>query len=145
MKISTKGRYALRVMVDLAANDTGEFISLRNVSTRQEITIKYLEQIIPLLNRAGFLKSTRGKDGGYRLAKPSRNYTVGGILRAVEGNLAPVACLEDKPNRCPRRADCSTLNVWAGLDKVINDYLDGIRLDDLAEREKNIDGFDYSI
>jgi Rrf2 family protein len=145
MKISTKGRYALRVMVDLAVNDTGEFISLRHVSARQEITIKYLEQIIPLLNRAGFLKSTRGKDGGYRLAKPARDYTVGGILRAVEGNLAPVACLEDDPNRCPRRADCTTLNVWMGLDKVINDYLDGITLEELAERDKSIEGFDYSI
>ncbi|MDR1020713.1 MAG: Rrf2 family transcriptional regulator [Synergistaceae bacterium] len=145
MKISTKGRYALRVMIDLAVHDTGEFISLRNVSKRQEITIKYLEQIIPLLNRAGFLRSTRGKDGGYRLAMPAKDYTVGGILRAVEGSLAPVVCVEDEPNRCPKRADCSTLHVWAGLDRVINEYLDGITLDELAERDKSLGGFDYSI
>jgi Rrf2 family protein len=145
MKISTKGRYALRVMVDLAINDTGEYIPLKNVSARQEITIKYLEQIIPMLNRVGYLKSTRGKDGGYRLAKSPRDYTVGDILRAVEGSLAPVACMEDDPNRCPRCAGCSTLPVWAGLDRVINEYLDGITLDELAERKKNLDGLDYSI
>lgn len=145
MKISTKGRYALRVMIDLAVHDTGEFISLRNVSKRQEITIKYLEQIIPLLSRAGFLRSTRGKDGGYRLAMPAKDYTVGGILRAVEGSLAPVVCVEGEPNRCPKRADCSTLHVWIGLDKVINDYLDGITLEELAERDKSMGGFDYCI
>jgi Rrf2 family protein len=145
MKISTKGRYALRVMVDLAINDTGEYIPLKNVSSRQEITIKYLEQIIPLLNRVGYLKSTRGKDGGYRLARAARDYTVGDILRAVEGSLAPVACMEDDPNRCTRRAGCATLPVWTGLDKVINDYLDGITLEDLVDRKKNLDGLDYSI
>ncbi|MDR3321252.1 MAG: Rrf2 family transcriptional regulator [Synergistaceae bacterium] len=145
MKISTKGRYALRVMVDLAINDTGEFIPLKNVSARQEITIKYLEQIIPLLSRSGYLKSTRGKDGGYRLAKPAREYTVGDILRAVEGSLAPVACMDDDPNKCPRCAGCSTLHVWEGLDRVINDYLDGISLDELAERKRNLVGQDYTI
>jgi Rrf2 family protein len=132
-------------MVDLAINDTGEFIPLKNVSSRQEITIKYLEQIIPLLSRAGYLKSTRGKDGGYRLAKPARDYTVGDILRAVEGSLAPVACMDDEPNKCPRCAGCSTLHVWVGLDRVINEYLDGIKLDELAERKKDLDGQDYSI
>jgi Rrf2 family protein len=145
VKISTKGRYALRVMVDLAINNTGEYIPLKNVSARQEITIKYLEQIIPMLSKAGYLKSSRGKDGGYRLARPARNYTVGDILRTVEGNLAPVVCMEDDPNRCPRSADCSTLSVWTGLDKVINDYLDGITLDELAENRKGMEGLDYSI
>jgi Rrf2 family protein len=145
MKISTKGRYALRVMVDLALNDTGEYIPLKSVSSRQEITLKYLEQIIPLLNRVGYLKSSRGKDGGYRLSKNARDYTVGDILRAVEGSLSPVACMDDEPNRCPRRGGCPTLPVWIGLDKVINEYLDGITLDDLVERKKNLDGHDYSI
>jgi Rrf2 family protein len=145
MKISTKGRYALSIMVDLAVNDTGEFIPLRNVSSRQDITIKYLEQIIPLLSRAGFLKSTRGKDGGYRLARSVREYTVGDILRAVEGNLSPVVCLEDEPNRCPKYGACATLPVWSGLDKVINEYLDSINLEELVNRTKTMDGLDFSI
>jgi Rrf2 family protein len=132
-------------MVDLAINDTGEFIPLKNVSSRQEITIKYLEQIIPLLNRAGYLKSTRGKDGGYRLAKDAREYTVGDILRAVEGSLAPVVCMEDDPNKCPRCAGCPTLSVWKGLDDVINNYLDSITLDELAESKRNLNGQDYTI
>ncbi|MDR1482923.1 MAG: Rrf2 family transcriptional regulator [Synergistaceae bacterium] len=145
MKISTKGLYALRVMVDLAINDTGEFIPLKNVSARQDITIKYLEQIIPLLSKAGYLKSSRGKDGGYRLSRPAKSYTVGDILRTVEGNMAPVKCLEDNPNRCLMRADCSALSVWVGLDRVINEYLDSIRLDELAENKKSMEGLDYSI
>ncbi|MDR1915093.1 MAG: Rrf2 family transcriptional regulator [Synergistaceae bacterium] len=145
MKISTKGRYALRVMVDLAINDTGEFIPLKNVSSRQEITIKYLEQIIPLLSRAGYLKSSRGKDGGYRLAKPARDYKVGDILRTVEGSLSPVACMDDDPNKCPRSGWCSTLPVWTGLNKVINEYLDDITLEDLAENNRSLIGLDYSI
>ncbi|MDR1651212.1 MAG: Rrf2 family transcriptional regulator [Synergistaceae bacterium] len=145
MKISTKGRYALRVMVDLAIHDTGEFIPLKNVSSRQEITIKYLEQIIPMLSRAGYLKSSRGKDGGYRLAGSSRDYKVGDILRTVEGDLSPVACMVDDPNRCPRSGWCPTLPMWEGLNKVINDYLDGITLEDLVNQSHNIEGFDYSI
>jgi Rrf2 family protein len=145
MKISTKGRYALRVMVDLALHDAGEFIPLKNVSSRQEITVKYLEQIIPLLSKMGYLKSSRGKDGGYRLARHPKDYKVGDILRAVEGDLSPVACMEDDPNRCPRSGWCPTLPMWEGLNKVINDYLDGITLDDLVEQAKNSEGFDYSI
>jgi Rrf2 family protein len=145
MKISTKGRYALRVMVDLALHDAGEFIPLKNVSSRQEITVKYLEQIIPLLSKMGYLKSSRGKDGGYRLARHPKDYRVGDILRAVEGDLSPVACMEDDPNRCPRSGWCPTLPMWEGLNKVINDYLDGITLDDLVEQAKNSEGFDYSI
>jgi Rrf2 family protein len=145
MKMSTKGRYALRVMIDLAIHDTGEFIPLKNVSSRQEITIKYLEQIIPMLSRAGYLRSSRGKDGGYRLARPPKDYRVGDILRAVEGDLSPVACMEDDPNRCPRRGWCSTLPLWEGLNKVINDYLDGVTLDDLVEKSRDLEGQNYSI
>ncbi|MDR1508554.1 MAG: Rrf2 family transcriptional regulator [Synergistaceae bacterium] len=145
MKMSTKGRYALRVMIDLAIHDTGEFIPLKNVSSRQEITIKYLEQIIPMLSRAGYLKSSRGKDGGYRLARHAKDYKVGDILRAVEGDLSPVACMEDKPNRCPRNVWCPTLPLWEGLNRVINEYLDGVTLEDLVERSRNLGGSNYSI
>jgi Rrf2 family protein len=145
MKISTKGRYALRVMIDLAVHDTGEFIPLRSVSSRQEITIKYLEQIIPMLSRAGYLKSSRGKDGGYRLARPAKDYKVGDILRAVEGDLSPVACMEDDPNRCPRNAWCPTLPLWKGLSDVINEYLDGVTLEDLVDRSSDLGGMNYSI
>jgi Rrf2 family protein len=129
----------------LALHDTGEFIPLKNVSVRQEITIKYLEQIIPLLSRAGYLKSSRGKDGGYRLARHAKDYRVGDILRTVEGNLSPVACMDDSPNKCPRSRWCSTLPMWMGLNKVINDYLDGITLEELVENNRKMIGLDYSI
>ena len=132
MKISTKGRYALRVMIDLAGHETGAVISLRDISQRQGITLKYLEQIIPLLSRAGLLKSMRGSSGGYRLTRPASEYTAGEILRAVEGSLVPVACLEDEPNRCSRCGECMTLPFWQGLARVIDNYVDGITLQDLA-------------
>lgn len=131
MKISTKGRYALRVMIDLAGHQEGAVISLRDVSQRQGITLKYLEQIIPLLSRAGLLKSVRGSNGGYRLTRSAAAYTAGEILRAVEGSLVPVACLEDEPNLCTRCNDCKTLPFWQGLSKVIDGYIDGITLEDL--------------
>lgn len=131
MKISTKGRYALRVMIDLASHDFGTVISLRDISQRQEITLKYLEQITPPLSRAGLLKSVRGSNGGYRLTRPAAEYTAGEILRVVEGSLVPVTCLEDVPNRCSRCKDCKTLPLWQGLSQVINDYLDNITLEDL--------------
>ncbi|GHV50817.1 AsnC family transcriptional regulator [Synergistales bacterium] len=145
MKISTKGRYALRVMVDLAINDTGEFIPLKSVSKRQGITIKYLEQIIPLLSKAGYLKSMRGKDGGYRISRDASSYTVGDILRAVEGSMAPVVCMDDDPNACPRRQACPTISVWEGLYKVINEYLDGITIAQLAEQQVEREVFSYTI
>ena len=110
MKISTKGRYALRLMLDLAMRDTGEYISLRDVSSRQEISAKYLEQIVTQLGRAGFVKSTRGPQGGYKLAKDPSEYTVGSILRLIEGSLAPVACLEGENNECPRQ-DLSLIHI----------------------------------
>ncbi len=131
MKISTKGRYALRVMIDLAGHPQGSVLSLRDISQRQGITLKYLEQIIPMLSRAGLLKSVRGSNGGYRLTRLAADYTAGEILRAVEGSLVPVACLEDEPNRCPRCGDCKTLPLWQGLSRVIDSYLDGITLEDL--------------
>ena len=109
MKISTKGRYALRLMLDLALNNTGEYIPLKSVSERQEISVKYLEQIITTLVKAGFVKGLRGSKGGYKLAKEPDEYTVGMILRLTEGSLAPVACLDDEVNTCDRCDDCITL------------------------------------
>lgn len=133
MKISTKGRYALRLMIDLALNDNGSFIPLKSISERQDITVKYLEQIITLLQKAGFVKSLRGNSGGYRLAKSAGLYTVGDILRVTEGSLAPVECLEGETNLCPRREKCITLPFWTGLQKVINDYINGTTLQDLID------------
>ena len=145
MKVSTKGRYALRVMLDLAINNTGEYIPLKEVSRRQGITLKYLEQIIPQLKKAGFLRSTRGNSGGYRLAKEPREYVVGDILRTMEGSLAPVSCLEDQENLCEMSDVCTTLSFWQGLEKVITDYVDSVTLQDLLDHHNSMLGSDYSI
>jgi Rrf2 family protein len=135
MKISTKGRYALRVMLDLAMHDSGGYITLKDVAARQKITAKYLEQIIALLNKAGFLISTRGSTGGHRLAGAPKNYTVGEVLRATEGSLSPVPCLDSAPDSqqpfCELETDCLTKPIWEGLYKLINDYVDGITLQDI--------------
>lgn len=135
MKVSTKGRYALRIMIDLALNDNGEYIRLKDISERQDITLKYLEQIMPLLTRAGYVKSYRGNNGGYMLARSPKEYTIGSILRTAEGSLAPIACIEDSPNRCSRCEGCLTLPFWEGLWKVINDYTDSVTLQDLIENK----------
>lgn len=145
MRISTRGRYALRLMIDLAVHDTGEYVPLKEISVRQGITLKYLEQIIPLLVKGGCLKSTRGSSGGYRLSRPPQDYTIGDILRTTEGSLSPIACIEDDPNACPRSADCATVRVWQGLYRVINDYVDSITLADLANEEKSHQGNDFTI
>lgn len=134
MKISTKGRYALRMLYDLALNGNENYVSLKDIAERQNISKKYLEQIIPLIGKGGILKANRGNKGGYMLAKSPSEYTVGVILRMTEGNLAPVACLESDHNDCPRAAECSTLFVWEGLNKVITDYLDNITLQDIIDR-----------
>lgn len=145
MKVSTKGRYALRVMLDLAIYDTGEFIPLKAIAERQGITVKYLEQIVPLLNKAGYLKSSRGNNGGYRLAKAPKEYTAGDILRITEGSIAPIACLEDNPNQCERKDFCMTLPFWQGLYDVINEYVNSVTLEDLAEQSKRFTEGDYCI
>lgn len=142
MKISTKGRYALRVMIDLAEHDCGKYIPLRDIAQRQEISEKYLESIIVVLSKSGFVDGLRGKGGGYRLTRPAENYTVGSILKLTEGSLAPVACLECKPVQCPRAADCRTLPMWEKLDKLIDDYLEGITLKELTHVP---DGGDFVI
>ena len=139
MKISTKGRYALRLMLDLAEHQNGSYITLKEIAARQEISKKYLEQIIPVL------KTSRGFQGGYQLDKEPKEYTIGDILRVTEGNLAPVSCLECSPNTCPRAATCITLPVWEGLHKVVNDYLDSVTLADLLERKQSFYANDYVI
>lgn len=145
MKISTKGRYALRVMLDLALHDTGEFISLKDVSARQGITVKYLEQIMTVLTRAGYVRSQRGNNGGYRLAKDPAEYTAGDILRVMEGSLAPVACLEDVPNQCTRAQTCPTLPFWEGLADAINAYVDSVTLQNLKDQTTDMAGNDFII
>jgi len=145
LKISTKGRYALRLMLDLALNNTGECITIKSIAARQEISEKYLEQIITVLSRAGFVKSTRGAQGGYRLAKAPEEYTVGVILRAIEGSLAPVACLDDVPNECIRANTCATLTLWQQLNDAINNVVDNVTLADLVERQHEISNNNYVI
>ena len=132
MRISTKGRYALRIMIDLAVNGNGNYISLKSIADRQGISNKYLEQIISLLNKAGFLEVTRGNAGGYRLAREPKEYTVGDILRASEGDLSPVYCLTEE-GECVKKNDCKTYDFWEGLDNVINEYVDSKTLEDLLE------------
>ena len=143
MKISTKGRYALRLMTDIAAHDSDGYVSLKDVAARQGISMKYSEQIAGLLAKAGLLHSGRGAQGGYRLAKRPEDYTVGSILRLTEDSLAPVSCLGDGAPACPRMASCRTLSLWQGLDKVISDYLDNITIADLVRSDT--EGNDYVI
>ena len=145
MKISTKGRYALRMMLDLAQHNTGEYISLKDISQRQGITVKYLEQIVTVLARAGFVHSQRGNNGGYRLARKPEDYTAGDILRVMEGSLEPIACLETQPNECARSEDCVVLPFWKGFGKVINEYVDSVTLADLKDQAQTMAGNDYSI
>ena len=143
MKISTKCRYALRMAVYLAKHQCDEYVSLKAIAESEDISKKYLEQIVPMLNRAGLLRTTRGNKGGYLLTKKAGEITVGDILRATEGSLAPVACLEYEVNDCPRKAQCSTIFVWEGLYQQITSYLDSITVQDIADRDGN--GDDYSI
>ncbi|MGN1481257.1 RrF2 family transcriptional regulator [Porcipelethomonas sp.] len=145
MKISTKGRYALRMLLDLATHQSDGFIALKDIAQRQEISKKYLEQIVPMLNKSGLLKTNRGYQGGYMLAKSPSEYTVGEILRVTEGSLAPVSCLDQVPNECPRAAKCPTLFVWEGLHNAITEYLDNITLEDIIEHKSDISGDNYSI
>ncbi|MDD6816432.1 MAG: Rrf2 family transcriptional regulator [Firmicutes bacterium] len=145
MKISTKGRYALRMMLDLAEHQNDGFVALKDIAERQNISKKYLEQIVPILNKADVLRTTRGFQGGYRLAKSPDNYTVGEILRLTEGSLAPVACLEHDPIECSRSVGCATLPVWQGLYRVINEYLDGITLQDILDQQEAMYSNDYII
>lgn len=143
MLISTKGRYALRVMADLAGHLSEDYIPLKEIAQRQEISEKYLEAIIKILVKARLLSGLRGKGGGYKLTRTPEQYTVGEILRLTENSLAPVACMEPDADICPRAAECLTLPVWRGLDRVINGYLDSITVADLIRRSET--GNDYVI
>lgn len=143
MMVSTKGRYALRIMIDLAEHQSEGYVPLKETANRQEISEKYLEAILKILVKNKLLTGLRGKGGGYKLTKAPEQYTVGSILRLTEGSLAPVSCLEPGQQTCPRMAFCRTLPMWQGLDKLINDYLDGITLADLMHIEQP--GDDYVI
>ncbi|MBQ7717827.1 MAG: Rrf2 family transcriptional regulator [Clostridia bacterium] len=145
MKISTKGRYALRMLVDLAEHQGNSYIALKEIAERQNISKKYLEQIVPILNKSNVLRTSRGFQGGYRLAQSPSKYTVGDILRLTEGGLAPVSCLENEPVQCDRSTNCVTLPVWRGLNKAINDYLDSITLQDLLDMQRESYANDYII
>lgn len=136
MLISTRGRYALRVMIDLAEHQWSGHIPLKEIAQRQGISEKYLESIIKLLVKARLLSGVRGKGGGYRLTQPPERYTVDAILRLTEDSLAPVSCLEEGAGPCVRAAECRTLALWQGLDKVIRDYLSGITLADLVQSDQ---------
>lgn len=141
MKISTKGRYAIRVMIDISEHNTGEYIPLMDIAKRQEISEKYLESIVAVLSKNDYLISLRGKGGGYKLARKPEEYTVGEILKLTEGSFAPVACLEKKPNKCEKASQCKTLKMWEGFEKVIEDYFAGITIADLLSDEQIIDNY----
>lgn len=135
MMISTKGRYALRVLIDLAEHYSGDYIPMKDVAKRQELSLKYLERIVPVLTRNNLVEGVHGKGGGYRLTKRPEDYNVGDILRLTEGDLSPVACLEGGAAPCGRAAECRTLPMWREFYKVVNDYFDGISLSDLMQTD----------
>ena len=135
MMISTRGRYALRVMADLAEHNSGAYIPLKEIAQRQNISQKYMETIMAELSKNGLVDSLHGKGGGYRLNRAPETYKIGDILRLTEGTLAPVACLECGAIPCERAAECRTLPMWEDLDRLITDYLDGITVADLIKRE----------
>lgn len=139
MMVSTKGRYALRVMIDLAEHDDGLYIPLKEIAARQDISEKYLESIVKLLTRNGDLVGVRGKGGGYRLTRSPEEYTVGGILRLTEGSLAPVSCPGLDDRGCGRSEDCRTLPMWRELDRRVNEYLDSVTLADLFRPQEDPD------
>ena len=145
MKITTKGRYAIHILYDLAVNGTEHPVSVKEMATRQEISVKYTEQIISILNKAGYVSSSRGFQGGYRLTKPLDEYVIGDILRLTEGSLAPVACVEEEGS-CEREVDCVTVEVWKRLNQAISDVVDHITLGDLValqEEKREKSGLDF--
>ena len=133
MIVSTKGRYALRVMIDLAEQNKSERVPLKEIAERQEISQKYIESIMTLLSKNGFVSGVHGKGGGYKLNKKPEEYRVGDILRLTEGSLSPVACLEKGAVECPRKNECRTLPMWTKLDELVEGYLDSVSLADLMK------------
>ena len=142
MMVSTKGRYALRVMIDLAEHNTRDYIPLADIAKRQEISEIYLESIVGVLSKKGLVESLRGKGGGYRLNRLPEEYTVASILKVTEGSLAPIACLENEVNTCPRAAECRTIDMWTKLYKLIDDFFEGVTIADLIRPD---DGGNYVI
>ena len=140
MKISTKGRYALRLMLDIVQHQGGNPVRVKDIAERQEISVKYLEQIVSILVRAGYLRSIRGPQGGYRLTKQPGEYTVGSILRLTEGSLAPVECLETAENECPRAENCVTLRLWKELNQAIESVVDKYTLEDMQNWSEEAGG-----
>ena len=136
--ISTKGRYALRIMIDLAENEeeNGSYIPLKDIAERQELSKKYLEIIVKEMVVGGLLKGASGKGGGYRLMRKPEDYSVGEILELMEGSLSPVVCLADKVNNCPRKGICETLPLWAEYDELVHNFFYGKKLSDLVNKEK---------
>lgn len=132
MKITTKGRYAIRILYDLALHGTDDPVSVKEIATRQEISVKYTEQIISILNKAGYVSSSRGFQGGYRLTKPLEEYVMGDVLRLTEGSLAPVECLASGENSCPKQEKCATIMLWEKVDAAIRDVVDNVTLADLV-------------
>lgn len=145
MKVSTRGRYALRTMVDLARHGGEGLVTLKDVAERQDLSQKYLEQIVTQLSKAGLVKGVRGPQGGYRLAREPKDYSVAEILQQVEGSLAPVECLESEVNTCEQCASCATVDMWAGLYKVMTDYLENVTLQDIVDKANAAAGNDYII
>lgn len=135
MMISTRGRYALRVLIDLAEQGSESYIPMKDVAERQRLPLKYLERILPLLAKNGLISGLQGKGGGYRLTREPDKYTVGEILRLTEGDLAPVSCLAHNAEPCPRVADCRTLEMWKGFHQLTYEYFDSIKLSDLMKNE----------
>lgn len=134
MRISTKGRYALRVMLDLAQHTDEGYISLKTIALRQDISKRYLDQIMLLLNRTEYLQTTRGATGGYKLAHPPSAYSVGAILRLTEGSISPSPCLENQIEKCERHDQCMARKTWQGLEEVMLEYLDSLSLQDILDR-----------
>ena len=134
MMVSTRGRYALRVIIDLAENGNDGYIPMREVASHQEISLKYLERIMPLLVSENLVEGVHGKGGGYRLSKDRASVTIGQVLRITEGDIAPVACLECDAEECSRIEDCRTLPMWSELNSRINDYLDNVTIADLMKK-----------
>lgn len=143
--ISTKGRYALRLMIDIALYEANGYVSLKDSSSREDLSIKYLEQVASLLTKSNLIISYRGNNGGYRLSRKPSEYKIGEILRAAEGSLAPVACLECSKDFCNRRDVCTTIEFWDGFNKVINNYVDNVTLEDLVDKARKKLENDYSI
>ncbi len=143
--ISTKGRYALRLMIDIALYEANGYVSLKDSSSREDLSIKYLEQVASLLTKSNLIISYRGNNGGYRLSRKPSEYKIGEILRVAEGSLAPVACLECSKDFCNRRDVCTTIEFWDGFNKVINNYVDNVTLEDLVDKARKKLENDYSI